>query len=147
MRFGILRVAMSSHSVSDLDPLLAPLAAPLRRAADSLIELREAARTGTTPGRCIRCYFQLLAVASSEVQPRLTPLRAWLESHIEAAACDAEGRLLEVLPVRLDADDLETCCHALMREMHEDRAYETPSITLGFRYKPTVSPASELVAA
>ncbi len=133
---------MSPHLVADLDPLLAPLASPLRRAADSLLELREAARAGATPGRCIRCYFQLLAAASRDVQPRLTPLRTWLENHIEAAACDADGRLLEVIPVRLDADDLETCCRAIMREMHEDRAYDTPSIRLDFRYKP-----ADLVAA
>jgi hypothetical protein len=130
---------MSPDAVADLDPLLAPLAAPLRRAADSLLELREAARSGETPGRCIRCYFQLLAAASRDVQPRLTPLRAWLENHIEAAASDADGRLLEVIPVRLDADDLETCCRGIMREMHEDRAYDTPSIRLDFRYKSSGS--------
>lgn len=135
---------MSPNAVADLDPLLAPLAAPLRRAADSLLELREAARSGTTPGRCIRCYFQLLAAASRDVQPRLTPLRAWLENHIEAEACDADGRLLEVVPVRLDADDLETCCRGIMREMHEDRAYDTPNIQMSFRYKTL---ARELVAA
>lgn len=141
---------MSPHAVADLDPLLAPLVAPLRRAADSLLELREAARSGATPGRCIRCYFQLLAAASRDVQPRLTPLRAWLEKHIEAEACDADGQLLEVLPVRLDADDLETCCRGIMREMHEDRAYDTPSILLGFRYKSSeseTSAGSALVAA
>ena len=135
---------MSPNAVADLDPLLAPLAAPLRRAADSLLELREAARSGSTPGRCIRCYFQLLAVDSRDVQTRITQLRVWLENHIEAEACDADGHLLEVLPVRLDADDLETCCRGIMREMHEDRAYDTPNIQMSFRYKTL---ARELVAA
>ena len=120
----------------ELDALLAPLAQPLRRAADSLLDLREAVRAGATPGRCIRCYFSLLAAAPAAIQPRLTPLRAWLERHIEAAACDAEGRLLETLPVVLDAEDLENCCRRLMREMTENRAYPTPHITLGFRYRP-----------
>lgn len=128
----------------DLDTLLAPLAAPLRRAADQLLDLRSAARSGSTPGRCIRCYFELLAAAPSSVQPRLTPLRAWLEARIEAAATDAEGRLLETLPVDLDTDDLETCCRRIMREVTENRAYATPHITLGFRYKPA---ASALLAA
>ena len=76
-------------SADDIDALLAPLAAPLRRSADHLLDLRSAARTGTTPGRCIRCYFELLAAAPSAVQPRLTPLRAWLEARIEAATGDS----------------------------------------------------------
>ena len=126
----------SSVAVTDLDAVLAPLAAPLRRAADSLLDLRAAARSGTTPGRCIRCYFQLLAAAPSTLQPRLTPLRVWLETRIEAAACDAEGHLLETLPIDLGADDLESCCRRLMREVTENRAYATPHITLGFRYRP-----------
>ena len=125
----------SPAATDDLDALLAPLAAPLRRAADHLLDLRSAARSGSTPGRCIRCYFELLAAAPSSVQPRLTPLRAWLEARIEAAATDAEGRLLETLPVDLDTDDLETCCRRIMREMTENRAYATPHINLGFRYK------------
>ena len=119
----------------DLDALLAPLAAPLRREADSLLDLRAAARAGSTPGRCIRCYFNLLAAAPASVQPSLTPLRAWLEARIEAAATDAEGRFLEALPVDLDAEDLETCCRRLMREMTENRSYQSPHINLGFRYK------------
>lgn len=120
---------------TDLDSLLAPLAAPLRRAADSLLDLREAARTGTTPGRCIRCYFNLLAAAPAAEQPRLTPLRAWLEARIEAAATDADGHLLETIPVVLDTEDLESCCRRLMREMTENRVHATPHINLGFRYK------------
>ncbi len=127
---------MSPSAAFALDPLLASLAVPLRRAADSLLDLRAAAHAGTTPGRCIRCYFQLLAAAPREVQPRLTPLRAWLEAHIEAAASDAEGRLLETLPVTLDAEDLESCCRSLMDGIHADRAYASPRITLDFRYKP-----------
>lgn len=127
---------MTSFPLDDLDSLLAPLAAPLRREADSLLDLRDAARAGTAPGRCIRCYFNLLAAAPSALQPRLTPLRAWLEARIEAAATDAEGRLLETLSVDLDTDDLESCCRRMMREMTENRAYPTPHITLGFRYKP-----------
>lgn len=127
---------MSALSFEDIDALLAPLAAPLSRAADQLLDLRSAARSGTTPGRCIRCYFELLAAAPSSVQPQLTPLRAWLEFRIEAAATDADGQLLETLPVTLDAQDLETCCRRLMREVTEDRAYDTPHINLGFRYKP-----------
>jgi hypothetical protein len=68
--------------------------------------------------------------------PRLTPLRVWLEAHIEAAANDAEGRLLETLPVDLAAaPDLETCCRYLMDELRQNRAYATPHLALSFRYK------------
>lgn len=127
---------MQPTTTDDLDTLLASLVAPLPHVADSLLDLRDAARSGTTAGRCIRCYFNLLAAAPSAAQPRLTPLRAWLEARIEAAATDAEGRFLEAIPVTLDAEDLESCCRRLMREMTEDRAYATPHINLGFRYKP-----------
>jgi hypothetical protein len=129
---------MSSSSAAaspELDTLLASLATPLRRASDSLLDLREAVRSRTAPGRCIRCYFTLLAAAPRAEQARLTPLRAWLEARIEAAATDGEGRLLEIFPVRLDTEDLETCCRRLMREVTEDRAHAAPHIQLGFRYK------------
>ena len=126
---------MKKTSAADLDTVLAPLAAPLRRAADDLLDLRAAASAGTTPGRCIRCYFNLLAAAPDGFQPRLTPLRSWLEGRIEAAASDAQGLLLETLPISLDSEDLESCCQRLMREILENRAYATPRITLEFRYK------------
>lgn len=121
-------------STRALDPLIADLATALRGQGDVLLDLREAA--DTSPGRCIRCYFQLLASASSAARPRLTPLRAWLEARIEAAAHDDDGRLLETLPVRLEEDeDLESCCRRIMREVAEDRAHGAPSIHLGFRHR------------
>lgn len=132
----------SVPAVSDLDALLASLAAPLRRASDTLLDLREAARSGQAPGRCIRCYFNLIAAAPRAEQARLTPLRAWLEARIEAAATDGEGRLLETLPVSLDGEDLEACCRRLMREVTEDRAHPVPHIQLGFRYKPAALAAA-----
>ncbi|TAG28434.1 MAG: hypothetical protein EAZ36_05880, partial [Verrucomicrobia bacterium] len=85
---------------------------------------------------------QLLAAAPASFHPRLTPLRAWLEAHIEAAACDAQGHLLETCPIQHDSDDLESCCHALMREFHESRAYPTSTIELRFRYKSLTHPVA-----
>ncbi len=117
-----------------LDPLLADLATALRGQGDVLLDLRAAAET--SPGRCVRCYFQLLAAAPSSALPKLTPLRLWLESRIEAAAHDEAGRLLEVLPVSLAEDeDLESCCRRIMREVHADRVFATTALHLGFRHR------------
>jgi hypothetical protein len=117
-----------------LDPLLADLAPALRGQGDLLLDLRAAA--AHSPGRCIRCYFQLLASAPASARPRLTPLRTWLEARIEAAAHDDSGRLLDTFPVNLDDDDLESCCRRLMRLVAEDRTHASPAIRLGFRHRP-----------
>ena len=124
------------------DPVLATLAQPFRRQADMLLDLRECVATGTKPGRCVTCYFALHQTAAEAAMARLCPLRNWLENHIEIVARDEESRLLETLPLRLEAvEDLESYCHRVMAEFRENRTYDSAHIQLGFRYREAMRAA------
>ncbi len=134
--------------ITEIDHLLVEIASPLAREADTLLDLRDAAASPHAhPGRCVSCYFKLLAAAPAHLAPRLTPLRRWLENRIEIAATDDHQALLEVLPLHLDnAADLESCCQRVMDLFFEDRSYrETREIGLSFRFRPT--PATQSAAA
>lgn len=126
---------------SDIDHLLAEIAAPLVREADTLLDLRAAASQSPHPGRCISCYFKLAAALPENAVTRLTPLRRWLEERIEIAATCEQGNLLETLPVDLeDTDDLESFCRRAMDLFLEDRSYEkTGEIGLCFRFREAVA--------
>lgn len=118
------------------DPVLAPLAEPFCRQADTLLDLRACALNKTRPGRCVACYFALQAAAAERLIAKLCPLRTWLETHIEVVASDESAQPLEAFPLQLsDAEDLETYCRRTMAEFHENRAYGTAGINLAFRYK------------
>ena len=124
------------HLSHAFDPVIAPLAEPFRRHADTLLDLRACVLAGTRPGRCVACYFALQQAAAERAIARLCPLRDWLESNIEVVASDATARPLETLPLQLaDTGDLETYCRRTMAEFHENRSYETDRINLAFRYK------------
>ncbi len=128
--------------ICEIDHLLGDIAAPLAREADTLLDLREAATSASHPGRCVSCYFKLLAASPQQVSPRLTPLREWLESRIEITATGDEGLLLETLPLHLDAPDLESCCRRVMDAIFEDRSYvHARTIGLQFRFRPAVATA------
>lgn len=120
-------------SSSLIDHAIAPLAAPLRHQADTLLTLRECALRRTLPGRCVSCYFRLATSARPEAD--LAPLRSWLESEIEIVAKDASAQVLETLPLRLEGDDLETCCRQTMDAMRDDRVHPTALLALSFRFK------------
>ena len=63
------------------------------------------------------------------------PLRSWLESNIEVVAKDSQSRIIEKLPLQLDATDLAAYCNRLMGDFREDRAYSLSLVTLEFQYK------------
>ncbi|CAM3001523.1 hypothetical protein [Rariglobus hedericola] len=118
------------------DPVLAPLAEPFCRQADTLLDLRACASSKTRPGRCVACYFALQTAAAARVIAKLCPLRNWLETHIEVVASDESSRPLEAFPLQLsESEDLETYCRRTMAEFHENRAYGSTGINLAFRYK------------
>ncbi len=118
------------------DPVLAHLAAPFCRQADTLLDLRSCASNKTRPGRCVACYFVLQAAAAERAIAKLCPLRAWLETHIEVVASDGHASPLETLPLQLaGSEDLEAYCRRIMAEFHENRAYDATTIQLAFRYK------------
>ncbi len=124
-------------------PVLARLAQPFKRQADTLLDLHECVESKTKPGRCVRCYFALHENSVESAIARLCPLRTWLENHIEIVAHDEESRLLETLPLRLDeASDLESYCHRVMEEFRDNRAYQTGRINIGFRYRETAGVAA-----
>ncbi len=122
------------------DPVLAHLAEPFCREADTLLDLRACVQNSTRPGRCVACYFALQAASAERALARLCPLRNWLETHIEVVASDETARPLEAFPLQLtDAEDLETYCRRTMAEFHENRAYGTGGINLAFRYKQSAA--------
>jgi len=127
------------------DQLLAPIVQPLRAQADTLLDLRDAATAHPHPGRCISCYFSLLESAPDQATPKLTPLRRWLEQHVEIVAVDrqSQNRELEVFPLQLDgADNLEACCQGTIRTVLHDRAFtDTPQIAMQFRFRESVAVA------
>lgn len=127
------------------DQLLAPIAQPLRAQADTLLDLRDAATEHPHPGRCISCYFRLLENASDQATPKLTPLRRWLEEHVEIVAVDGkqQNRELEVFPLDLNgADNLEACCQGTIRTVLHDRAFtDTHQIAMQFRFRDSVAAA------
>jgi hypothetical protein len=132
---------MSLHAA--FDPVLATLAQPFQRQADTLLDLRECVQSGTKPGRCVRCYFALHQTAAEAVIGRLCPLRNWLEKHIEIVAHDADSQVLETLPLRLEeAVDLEAYCHQVMEEFRDNRAYDSARINIGFRYRESAAEAA-----
>lgn len=83
----------------------------------------------------MQCYFRLQGAANPQSKSALVPLRFWLESNIEVVAKGSQDQLLETLPLRLDASDLEGYCRGVMAQIREDRVYRLPQVTLEFQYK------------
>ena len=121
------------------DPVLAPLAAPFRREADTLLDLRDCVVNEVRPGRCVACYFALQSSAAERAIAALCPLRQWLEERIEVVAFGASREALETLPLNLEGENLEGFCREVMAEFQENRAYALDSIQLEFRYKAVAS--------
>jgi hypothetical protein len=128
--------------VWDIDTVLSPIARELSHRADTILDLREAAAQRSDPGMCISCYFKLLASAHPHIKPVATPLREWLEAHLEVVARDSNLRELERVPIQLETDEMEAYCHRIMNEFRYDRAYQdAPMIELSFRFKEPLATA------
>ena len=119
----------------EIDSALSPLAPLLHHAADNILDLREAALKREDPGLCISCYFKIYAASPDRHRSAISPLRRWLETHLEIVAHDENRTELERIPVSLDGEDLEGYCHRIMSEFHLDRAYRAANIELGFRFR------------
>ena len=117
------------------DQILGPLSQRLFREADSILDLRGAALTRQHPGRCIECYFKLYGIADPDSGSLLYPLKVWIESNIEVIAKDGREQILEQLPLRLDAPDLEAYCQEVIHEFRTNRVYPAQNLTFEFRYK------------
>lgn len=117
------------------DQILGRLSQRFFREADSILDLRGAALTRQHPGRCIQCYFKLYGIADPDSESLLNPLKVWIESNIEVIAKDGREQILEQLPLRLDAPDLEAYCQEVIHEFRTNRVYHAQNLTLEFRYK------------
>jgi hypothetical protein len=120
---------------SDAESVIAQLCSLFARQADELIDLHDHALKRVRPGLCVQCYFRLQSAADPRSKGALVPLRSWLESNIEVVAKGSQDQVLETLPLRLEAPDLEGYCRELMADFREDRAYRLPQVTLEFQYK------------
>lgn len=120
---------------SDPEAVIRKLCPLFARQADALIDLRESTLNRIRPGLCVDCYFRLQEAADSGGQHALFPLRSWLESNIEVVAKDSESRIIEKLPLQLNATDLAAYCNRLMSDFREDRTYSLSLVTLEFQYK------------
>jgi hypothetical protein len=130
---------------SDFDKVLFPIARELSHCADEILDLREAALRRNDPGRCLSCYFKILVGSSQAAAHITTPLRMWLEQHLEVVACAPSRSELERLPIQLppvQADGIEGFCRQIMSNFREDRTYQDlPKIELSFRFKQNISVA------
>jgi len=126
-----------------IDHVLTPIAREMSHRADDILDLRDAAIRRDDPGRCLSCYFRLLAGARSGDAETTTPLRKWLEQHLEIVAHDAGlQKELERLPLHLELDSIEGYCQRMMQAFREDRAYQhLPLIELSFQFKEASSAA------
>jgi hypothetical protein len=126
---------MDTHD--SFSTVLASLARPLAKEADTLLDLREAVLGNRRAGRCVNCYFKLLgARARSGDPPALTPLRQWLEANIEIVARDAEEREIERTPLRIDeAESIEEFADRIFQFYRHDRVEIPELVQLDFAYR------------
>lgn len=122
-------------SLAEIDLLLHPLTRTLAREADAILDLRDLLARQGHPGKCVRCFFRLFEAAGDEHRPSLTPLRRWLENHVEIAV-RSDDQELEALPfVPGRNEDLEAFCLRSMESVRMDRGYRESRLKLAFRYK------------
>lgn len=132
-------------TVESFQPVLAELAEPLAKQADTLLDLREAVLGRRAPGKCVTCYFKLLAIRSARGgSPRLTPLRRWIERHIEVVAQDDKARELERAPLAIgEGENLESFARRLMNQYFEDRGHLGGKVHLNFAYRRDLTAAGK----
>lgn len=113
-------------SASNIDEALTPLAQKMSHHANDILDLREAAISRDDPGRCLSCYFKLLSYSQNTSHDTITPLRKWLEQHLEVVAIDHDDGLkeLERMPLHLNADRMESYCQQVITSFREDRSYQ-----------------------
>jgi hypothetical protein len=132
-------------SQPEIDQILRPIAEELSLPRDALLELREAATQKSQAGRCISCYFKILANSTPEAKTVTTPLRRWLEQHLEVVAHTPDQKVVKRLPVSLSTDDIKDYCHQLINEIHKKQgAPSLLSMQLSFKFIDTAaSPETE----
>lgn len=121
--------------MAPVEQLLSPLASGSPERADLLLDFLAAVKAGRHPGRCVRCYFDLLDTPERNAQPAMHELRAWLEANIEVVARDEKDVELERIPLQLRGEDLQEYCYEVIDGVLKDRAYPSNQIGLEFRFR------------
>lgn len=116
--------------------VIEPLCRPFSRQADPLLDLYDLSRSRSAhPGRCLRCFYDLLGAAEPAKRPALRPLREWIESNLEITCRSETGETGLTFPVELDEPDLETFCDRMMRRAHRDGPSEAERLRMEVRFK------------
>lgn len=133
-----------SHCVA-FDSVLASLAGPFQRQADTLLDLREWVGQQRV-GACVKAYFELYeeAAEAGDAAYGLTGFRRWLENHLEIAVLDGkDSTCLETWPLALAGEsDLESFCRKTMDRLREDRCHQAALVHLEFRFRTEVREAA-----
>ncbi len=133
----------SMEGVESIDQVLGAIASGGMKgaAADALLDFREAVMKRRHAGDCLRCYFKILSYCGGPSFSRVTPLRQWLETHLELVASAPEAGELERLPVRLESSELKGFCESVMQRLREDRDYPYCRIELAVGFRDPLSAA------
>lgn len=123
-------------NLNTIDELISPVAKLIPFCADAVLDLREALLSKQHPGKCVSCFFRILAPACRIQRTNsVEPLKNWLEENLEIVVMDQSIIELERLSVNLLENDLETFCQKVMEQIHFDRNYASRQISLHFAYK------------
>lgn len=117
------------------DPLpmsvVEPLCQPFARQADCLLDLYAMTQEPVHPGRCVQCFFRLLGQAQGAREASLTPLKRWIEDHVEISV-QAEEAEAARLPVDLRAFDLEDFCQQAIEHVRRSAVTDAADVHLYF---------------
>lgn len=127
---------------TSIEQALSPVTRILKHRANELLDLREAALARKDPGKCLHCYFQLRNSRHSKLDEMMTPLKNWLENHLEIIAKGPESDELERIAVNLNWNDIDHYCENLVEDFRKNhRSSYRPSIELVFQFKPLAAVA------
>jgi hypothetical protein len=128
--------------VASIEQALSPVTRILKHRANELLDLREAALARKDPGKCLHCYFQLRNSRHSKLDEVMTPLKTWLENHLEIIAKGPESDELERIAVNLDWNDIDHYCENLVEDFRKNHLSSYRSkIELVFQFKPLAAMA------
>lgn len=128
--------------IASIDQALTPVTRILKHRADELLDLREAALTRKDPGKCLYCYFQLRNSRHTKIDEMMTPLKTWLENHLEIIAKGSESDELARIAVNLDWRDIDDYCENLVEDFRKTQQSQCRDhVELVFQFKPLTAVA------
>lgn len=123
--------------IISIEQALSPVTRILKHRANELLDLREAALARKDPGKCLYCYFQLRKSRISQIDEMMTPLKKWLETHLEIVAKGPESDELARIAVNLNWNDIDHYCENLVEDFRKNhRSQYRSQVELIFQFKP-----------